>query len=721
MRSTRSRVLASLLPERREQVARASKTAIASKWWLAVIIVAGIVLRLWILSVSPLDPRFSNADDGDYYRRALHLAISGQYADDSWLIRPPLHVFFFAFWLRLALALGQPQLGVLLVQLAQTAVAGVLIAAGYATARRLFASERAGLLFAAFLACWYPFVEQPSVLFSELIYLCLFFVHLWLLLRYDASGRLRDLALSGVALGAAALTRSPALYALAFVWLWLLVRAWARASQAGQRPWAWRRAIRAALVVSASCLAIVLPWTARNYALYGRLIPVDTLGQINLWLDLDSVDRRVEHIETLRGMPQAERAGYALAQARAILAEDPWRPFESMWPTFQHIWKAQFIEDYFVKQSFFTRPLRETAWLGLAGDVLWLIFTLAGLAGLAAPPREGWHWRLFFLAWLGYSLVTVLIFHVEPRYLLPIWALIGLYGAGMLAGRLSAERGGRSYRAAQLAVVVAFLALLLSYRDYGPILVRGIARERGMTLGERAYLAGDYAGAERAFRAALAAQPGFVDARVSLALALEAQGRNAEASAALLRDGSRRSELVAGALARDAGRLDEARALLTRYEAIAGEDVQRWMLTWLRPPPATALTIGDGLDLGYIQGFLEAEQGASGPFRWLSGRGRVELPLDAPLEAGHSLALRLSGGPRSSVPLDITIGGGPTRRIAVRGGQWRTYIVPIPAAATGATRLVVTLSAPTFVPAQADSASDDARALGLMVGEVRVQ
>ncbi len=43
-----------------------------------------------------------------------------------------------------------------------------------------------------------------------------------------------------------------------------------------------------------------------------------------------------------------------------------------MWDTFRHIWKAQFIEDYFVKRGFFTRPLRETAPLGLIGDLMWL-------------------------------------------------------------------------------------------------------------------------------------------------------------------------------------------------------------------------------------------------------------------------------------------------------------------------------------------------------------
>ena len=197
-------------------------------WPLLLILALGVALRLWMIAVSPLDPRFSTADDGDYYRRAMRFAVTGQYIDDSWLIRPPLHVFFFAFWLKLALLFGQPTLGILLIELAQTAIAALTIGLGYASARRLFGSERAGLYFAAFLALWYPFVEQPAVLFSELLYLFLFLLHIWLLLRFDRSNRARDLAFSGVALGAAALTRSPALYSIVFVVLWLGIRSWAK-------------------------------------------------------------------------------------------------------------------------------------------------------------------------------------------------------------------------------------------------------------------------------------------------------------------------------------------------------------------------------------------------------------------------------------------------------------------------------------------------------------
>jgi hypothetical protein len=740
---------------------------------LLAIVLLGVALRLWMIAISPLDPSYSNADDGDYYRRALRLALTGQYIDDNWLIRPPLHVFFYAFWLRLAILIGRPSLGVPLIQLAQTMLAALTIALGYGIGRRMFPNEQsaagrnpAGLLFALFLSTWYSFVEQPSVLFSELIYMFLFFLHVWLLLRFDTSGRWRDLAWSGLALGAATLTRSPALYSLAFVVLWLVVRHWINGRQpttddrlsikklivqalSSVRPSS--PVFRQSMLVAACCLAIVLPWTARNYIVYQRFIPVDTLGQINLWLDLDAVDKRDDHINQLRQLPQADRAAYALAHARAILAADPWKPFRPMWDTFRHIWKLQFVEDFFVKQSFFTRPLRESAPLGLAGDLIWLIWTLCGLIGLARPPREGLHNRLFMLAWLGYSLVTVLIFHVEPRYLLPIWTLLGLYGAWLL-GSWGLGVGGRGLgvgnwglrsrtKAAQklpppsfvlrplsfvliviqAAIAIAFIALLLSYRQYPSVIASGAARERAMRAGEQAYAANDFPAAEQQFRAALAAQPDFVDARVDLALAVAAQGRREEAAGLLNRGDSRRSDLLIGVLAGELGDTDKAQAAIARSEATAGEDIQSWALAWLRPAPRAAQLLDGISDIGSISGFSSAEGDQGRRFRWLTGAGRIVLPLPAPLRPEQAVVLRMAGGLPGQTPLDVWLGDRWVGRVPVDSSGWRDYRLPIPTELVGQHQAAIRLRAPTFMPMLRDPASNDMRALSLMISAVRVE
>jgi hypothetical protein len=273
----------------------------------------------------------------------------------------------------------------------------------------------------------------------------------------------------------------------------------------------------------------------------------------------------------------------------------------------------------------------------------------------------------------------------------------------------------------QATLAAAFIVLLLTYREYPSVIANGLARERGMRAGERAYAANDYPAAEQFFRAALAAQPDFVDAQVDLALALAAQGRPAEAAGLLTRGDSRRSDLVIGVLAGAIGDVDKARATIARSEAIAGEDIQAWALEWLRPPPRTEINLDGAGDIGYISGFSSAEGDEGQRFRWLKDAGQIALRLPQPLRLEQAIVLRMTGGQPGATPLDVWIGSRRVARVPIEGGVWRDYRLPIPAELAGQHQAALTLRAPTFVPAMRDPASDDMRALSLMISAVRVE
>ena len=743
---------------------------------LLVLMLVAFGLRLRYLQINPLLPQFSDADDGDYYRRALRFAVTGQYVDDAWLIRPPFHVWVFAGMLRAALEFGgSPAIGVRLIQALQVALGVAMVPLCYALAARLF-NPRAGLIFAGFWAIWFPFVELPSTLFSEPIYLFLWTLHVWLLVRWDDQQRTRDLVLSGLALGAAALTRSPALYALAFVVPWLVWRELYRVAgpayplpgdgegktrpspatpaprgfpsvaDAGQTPSlrpspvgmgeaqgvkafgfsllrASIHALRPLTILAAATLVVVLPWTLRNWVVYHQVIPVDTLGQVNLWLDLGATDERNAKINELRALPQAERAGYAMGKAREILAQDPMRPFRQMWPNFRHIWKAQFVEDYFVKRSFFARPLREAAPLGLLGDMLWLVFVFAGLVGIL-HPATGRPFKIVMVLWLIYSIFTVIVFHVEPRYLLGLWLLIALYGAPVLGGytsRRSLLRRSPVRAALIAAALVALAALFVTYRNYPEFIARGTAREWHMRRGEQAFARGDYPAAGGSFRAALVNQRSFADAEVALARVLGAEGRPEEAIGVLTPGASRRTRLVDGALRRQLGQLDQARALLRPVENTAGEDAQRWSLHNLRPEPRWSVVLGDdALDLGYVAGFSEGERLGDRTLRWLLGDGVVTLPLPTAVQPGDSVALDLATPLDLNGTLDVHIGDRLVGRLSVVPG-WRRYHLPVPPDLVGTSQLELRLHAPTRIPMRDDPASNDPRPLSVMVHRVAVE
>ena len=705
---------------------RVSATALALLGLLAL----GLALRLWFLSLNVIDPRFSASDDGDYYQRALRLAVTGVYSDDSWLIRPPGHIFFFAAMLRLGLALGDPGLGLTLIRAAQVALSLLGILAGYDIARRLF-SPAAGIIFAFILAVWLPFVELPSLLLSEPLFLYCLIFQLWALLRWRDSRHPRDLALAGALLGLAALARSPALYSAGLVLIFLLLECrTALNSPTAEREiapvpklagWPGRFA-RAALIFLIPLALVVGPWTLRNYLVYGQLVLVDTLGPTNLLLSL--ADDGVAAKQAIGALPQEQRQSYISSEISRLLAEQPGRLTRNFVPHFLHIWKAQFVEDFFVKVSFYTRPVRELWPLGLTSDLIWLGFTLAACFGLTARPREG-AFRLLAIGWVGYAALTVMLFHVEPRYLLPLYFFCGLYGAGAV-GPLFIGGGLRNRGIVMgLALAIGFLMIFFTYRDYPAIIGQGLARERHHMAGTEALARGDLVGAATAFQAMVDIQPEFIDGRSELARALLAAGRPDEAWAAIGDRRTHRSDVLRGAIARAQGDDAVAAMFFSAAEVNAGEDIQRLTMNWLAPPPLRELRLGDGLDFGYVQGFSQGERAALPDggvisYRWLEGAGQIRLPLGEPLAPGGLISLHMISGRSTPVLLNLRVGG-EQFELLVAPGVWRRYSLPLPASLSGQRELMIELRAATFIPMQAEPTSSDARPLSIMIADCRLQ
>lgn len=713
---------------------------------LLVLMLVGLALRLWFVAVNVIDPRFSAADDGDYFRRALRFAATGQYLDDSWLIRPPLHVFMFAAIMRLGILVGAPDLGIPLIRGVQIALSLLMIPLGYDLVRRLF-NPRAGLVFATIMALWFPMVELPALILSEPLFVYMLMLHLWLLVLWrDRRATRRSwllLGCAGMLLGLAALARSPALYSIPFVLIFVGMTLLddARPPTTGLQRllsglWAglrsnWLRIARLSLVFVAGFVMVVGPWTLRNYLTYQRFIVIDTLGPVNLWLTLTPGKNdgagEGEGKSILASIPQAERQEFVSSEIRRIVGENPLILTRNFWPHFQHIWKAQFVEDFLVKASFFTRPLYEVWPIGALGDLIWFTFAFCSLFALAAPLREG-AFRWLALGWMAYSMLIVMIVHVEPRYLLPLWLMMAIYGAaaiGTAPQLLATLRSRPLHGGLALLLAGAFLVLVFSYRDYPAIIARGFAREEHRAAGAQAYAAGDYATAASEFEQAIAAHPFFVDARTHLALSLLALDQPAAALDALA-DRTHRADLVRGAILRALGRDAEAAEYMTDAEFRAGEDVQVLALDWLRPPPRSYLDLGDGLDFGYLAGFSPGETkidpatGATATYRWMRDQGTIVLPLVAPLQAGSVVKLRLAGAFPASTPLTVTFNDGHSETLLVSGGQWRLYRLAVPAELAGASELRLTFAAPTFIPVQLNPGVNDVRSISVMFSAVWV-
>jgi tetratricopeptide (TPR) repeat protein len=308
--------------------------------------------------------------------------------------------------------------------------------------------------------------------------------------------------------------------------------------------------------------------------------------------------------------------------------------------------------------------------------------------------------------------------------------MLALYGSWLLAtprALLADLRQHRRNGLLALALGVAFVGLVVSYRNYPAIVARGIERETHNAAGMRAYAAGDYDTAVQELQAAAEMMPTFTETRANLAMVYAAQERYDAAWQVLDSTDSQRMNLVRGALERAQGDEQAAQVYFTDAETRAGEDIQRFALEWLPAPPTTYVELGGGTDLGYVAGFSPAEEmpqanGADVSYRWLQGRGQVVLPLPEPLEAGSVVTLRLTSGQSASVPLMVQFGDDPhTDTISVSSGVWRLYRVAVPASLEGQQELALTLDAPIFIPAHQYADSVDTRPLSLMVSAVWVE
>jgi hypothetical protein len=160
------------------------------------------------------------------------------------------------------------------VKIVQSVLGAVLVVAIGAIAGRA-AGARAGALAAGIAACYPPLVWLPAYVLSETLYSVLASSSVLVLqIAVTRSRRARSpreggpLALfAGALVGVAVLTRPAMLVFVPLALLWLF------------------RAQRHVLAVAflAAAIAVIAPWTARNYRVYGRFVLVASEGGVTFW------------------------------------------------------------------------------------------------------------------------------------------------------------------------------------------------------------------------------------------------------------------------------------------------------------------------------------------------------------------------------------------------------------------------------------------------------
>ena len=327
------------------------------------------------------------------------------------IFHPPAYVYF----LGAAFVATSSLVGV---QYLQCVIAALLVPAVGLAGRTGF-GDRAGLAAAGLAACYPELAWFAAHFWAETLFTVLLWWAMERLAASDARGSAAAALGAGALFGLAILTRETVLYFVPLAALWL---AW-------KRPGGLRRA---ALLVAAA-LAVVVPWTVRNYLVFDAFVPVSTAGALNLWQGNTNLSRQEVYEEHWRVHGRIAQYHHARARAiEAILERQPLWILEKLRTELPEFWAVHAQPIVHLERGAYgtvRRPVAFTAVVVvLAPYVAVLVLFVIGLKHLPQGRVP-----LLVLAFLLFYVLLHVAAHGYPRYRLPAMPALFLVAGHALA------------------------------------------------------------------------------------------------------------------------------------------------------------------------------------------------------------------------------------------------------------------------------------------------
>ncbi|HOD52201.1 MAG TPA: glycosyltransferase family 39 protein [Candidatus Hydrogenedentes bacterium] len=385
--------------------------------------------------------------------------------------RPPGYPFFLA---GIYLLLGK---SFYYARLVQAFIAAAHPLATYAVCRPIF-GRRAARLSAVFVALYVPLILYSLGLLTENIFIPLVLLALWFTLRIPEKGLLRGAAPAAILYGAAILVRPSLTFFMPLVVAWILL---------ATRD--WKRTVVSGAVMAAIVLAMVTPWSVRNYKVTGQFVYLDTLTGYNLYIgyreDADGsfdMDAATEMAYMLRDKVLRKEAesdvimhNWGKARAMEFIRAHPYRALALVPLKIAHFWSLEhrmFIFAYSYNYIGELSPLMLTLFfIVLLSPYAFL--ALFAVVGAVFGRRKGpGLWLLLLL--LGYYTALHAAVFGEARLhfpLVPVLAMLaaaGVFGLRRVrAGLRSREPRVRTGGVRRLAIMCVCILLLLTAWAHG--------------------------------------------------------------------------------------------------------------------------------------------------------------------------------------------------------------------------------------------------------------
>ena len=327
------------------------------------------------------------------------------------------------------------------------AVAGALLVPAVGRIGLMAFGPRVGLAAAAMTA-FYPELVWYSVHFwSEPVFLALLWWAIEGVLGADAKASLGRAVGAGVVWGLAVLTRETALYFVPFAALWL----------------AWRSVggVRRAAAFAVAAFLVVAPWTYRNWVLFHALVPVSTMGGLNLWQGNGGLSREELYARYEAVQGRIEQFEYARRMGMdAILRRQPTWFFEKVYEQAPHFWEIDSLAVLHIHRAAYG-PVRPSMAIAAALVVIlpYLFVMALFVPGLALLRLD--RPRLLLMGFFVYYLLLHVASYGYSRFRVPILPALFLLAAYFVAGRREGSLPGWTLARKAFAVAVG-LGLALS-------------------------------------------------------------------------------------------------------------------------------------------------------------------------------------------------------------------------------------------------------------------
>lgn len=665
---------------------------------LLALLLAAFAVRLAYWERSASFGRYElSYDDDEYFKLALNFA-RGEFFTDPYPGRytrsPGLPLFlaptFAAFGPRLEIALAF-----------QVCVSVLMVALTYAVGRRAF-GRRAGVWAMALMAFSPIYASTAgSFVLTETLFSFLILLFIYLLWRWSQEGMTYPRALAvGLLLGYSALVRPIAVYFIVFAGGWFLY------TQRRRLKWAVPRLA----VIAVGMLALILPYTARNYAVYQRFMLIDSVSGWTLWRD-----HRAPNDDFWTKLPTIANPGdrdrYAFQRGLQNILADP--VYQIGVNGIANLGAVMRLEtDAYARGAGYLSDVMvdaPTLPLVLLNDLYFIAIVILGLAGILLSGRRA---PKLLLLWLAYYLLIVFAYHTQSRFR-PHYSfvLILFAGAALAQGRQLWRALSRPARVAWVGL--SALALVLAY---SPLLLPVITSEY--------YIARSQDRDIPAAQQAVAAFPTYAKAYDALGDAYRAAGDFDAAVGAY----DRALQINPSEMQAHLGRMDVFRqqgdATKLSAEVLAagvatGETDMPAPLWWsFQPAPTRLIELGDSTSsFGYALNVFAIQQDGAEQMRFTRDRSFLKFPGVTGWEPTrlvlYARAVPVPGQPLPTV--SVRLNGRAAAEIPLTA-EWQDHEIPLDDAARAQDTLIVELRSPTFRPSEVLPGSTDTRDLGFMLG-----